>query len=69
MKRTARPVFRALAQYGAPVEGLTPSDFADGTTFQIGQPPTRIDILQSIDGISFDAAWENRVEGVIEGQI
>lgn len=62
-------VFRALAQYGAPLEGLTPVDFADGTTFQIGQPPARIDILQSIDGVSFDAAWENRIEGVIDGQI
>ena len=66
-EENSKAVFRALAQYGAPVEDLTPSDFA--ATFQIGQPPTRIDILQSIDGISFDAAWENRVEGVIEGQI
>jgi len=62
-------VFRALAQYGAPLEGLNPSDFMDGTTFQIGQPPARIDILQQIDGINFDAAWENRIEGVIDGQI
>jgi hypothetical protein len=62
-------VFRALAQYGAPLEGLTPSDFTDGTTFQIGQPPARIDILQRIDGITFDEAWENRIEGIVEGHI
>lgn len=62
-------VFRALAQYGAPLDGFSPSDFMDGTTFQIGQPPTRIDILQQIDGITFDAAWENRVEGLIDGEI
>jgi hypothetical protein len=41
----------------------------DGATFQIGQPPARIDILQQIDGITFDEAWENRIEGVIDGQI
>ncbi len=62
-------VFRALAQYGAPLGGFSPSDFMDGTTFQIGQPPTRIDILQHIDGVTFDAAWENRVEGLIDGEI
>ena len=41
----------------------------DGTTFQIGQPPARIDILQHIDGVTFDEAWENRIEGIIDGQI
>jgi glutamine cyclotransferase len=41
----------------------------DGATFQIGQPPARIDILQQIDGITFDEAWENRIEGLIDGQI
>ena len=67
-EENSKAVFRALAQYGAPLEGLTPSDFMDGTTFQIGQPPARIDILQHIDGISFDEAWENRIEGVIDDQ-
>jgi glutamine cyclotransferase len=41
----------------------------DGTTFQIGQPPARIDILQHIDGVTFAEVWKNRVEGVIDGQI
>jgi len=44
-EENSKAVFRALAQYGAPLGGLTPSDFKDGTTFQIGQPPARIDIL------------------------
>lgn len=68
-EENSQAVFRALAQYGAPLDGYTPSDFMDGTTFQIGQPPARIDILQHIDGISFDAAWENRIEGAIDGQV
>jgi hypothetical protein len=68
-EENSKAVFRALAQYGVPLGGLTPSDFMDGTTFQIGQPPARIDILQHIDGVRFDEAWENRIEGMIDGQI
>jgi len=68
-EENSKAVFRALAQYGAPLGGLTPSDFMDGTSFQIGQPPARIDILQHIHGVTFDEAWENRIEGIIDGQI
>ena len=68
-EENSKAVFRALAQYGAPLGDLTPADFRDGTTFQIGQPPARIDILQNIDGITFDEAWENRIEGLIDGEI
>lgn len=68
-EENSKAIFRALTQYGAPLRGLAPSDFMDGTTFQIGQPPTRIDILQQIDGVTFDEAWNNRIEGVIDGQI
>jgi hypothetical protein len=62
-------VYRALTQYGAPLDGLTPRDFMDGSTFQIGQPPTRVDILQSIDGLTFDEAWQNRIEGLIDEEV
>jgi hypothetical protein len=67
-KKIAKHCF-ALAQYGAPLGGLSPADFMDGTVFQIGQPPARVDILHRIDGISFDEAWENRIEGLIDGEI
>jgi len=68
-EENSKAVFRALAQYGAPLLDLNPSDFMDGTTFQIGQPPARVDILQHIDGVTFDEAWENRVEGFVDGEI
>jgi hypothetical protein len=32
-------VFRALTQYGAPLDGLSPRDFMDGSTFQINPQP------------------------------
>jgi len=63
----AEAVFRALAQFGAPLAGMSPADFADGTTFQIGTPPERIDVIQRIDGVTFEEAWLNRIEGEVDG--
>lgn len=68
-QENSEAVFRALAQFGAPLEGMSPADFTDGTIFQIGQPPARVDILQQIDGISFDEAWVNRIEGLVDGEV
>jgi hypothetical protein len=68
-EENSQAIFRALAQYGASLGGLSPADFMDGTIFQLGQPPARVDILQQIDGVSFDQAWENRVEGLLDGEI
>jgi hypothetical protein len=68
-ERNSEAVFKALAQYGAPLAGLSPADFRDGTVFQIGQPPSRIDILQRIDGITFDEAWEHRLQGLVDGEV
>jgi hypothetical protein len=62
----AKAVFDALAEYGAPIAGMTPQDFMDGTVFQMGQTPNRIDILQQVSGLDFDSAWEHRLEGFID---
>lgn len=62
----ARAVFQALAEFGAPISGLSPEDFTDGAIFQMGQPPERIDILQQVSGVDFDSAWEHRVEGFVD---
>lgn len=61
----ASRVYRALAQFGAPLDahGVTESDFTTpGTVYQIGLPPRRIDILTQISGVSFDDAWASRIE-------
>lgn len=44
-EENSQAVFRALAQFGAPLDGLSPADFMDGSSFQIGQPPARINLL------------------------
>jgi hypothetical protein len=58
--------FRALAEFGAPLAGLSPSDVRDGSTFQIGQSPACIDLLQRMDGIDFEDAWKNPMQGFLE---
>ena len=65
----AAKAFRALAEFGAPLSGLSPSDFAhEGFFYQLGLPPARIDILMSIDGVQFEEAWRNRKEASLGTQ-
>ena len=59
----AKRVFRALSRFGAPLTGMSAADFAEeGFVFQIGVAPVRVDVLMSIDGVTFPEAWENRVQ-------
>lgn len=59
----ATKVYGALAAFGAPLAGLTADDFShQGFFYQLGRPPLRIDILMSIEGVTFDEAWPHRVE-------
>jgi hypothetical protein len=65
----SKAVYRALVAYGAPLTGVSPEDFNEKAKagFQIGVAPARIDILHQIDGVSFDEAWERRVEDWLDG--
>ena len=64
----ATRVFRALARFGAPLSGVSEADFAtEGFFYQIGRPPVRVDILMSIDGVSFAEAWPQRQPGLLAG--
>jgi hypothetical protein len=64
----AEAVFAALREFGAPLKDLTPADFTqDGYFYQMGNPPFRLDIMMSVPGVSFDAAWANRQETQVEG--
>lgn len=44
-EENAGRVYASLAEFGAPLAGLTQSDFASDGFFQMGQPPVRIDII------------------------
>lgn len=64
----AARVWRALERFGAPRSRLAPESFAQpDVVYQIGLPPNRIDILTSIDGVEFEAAWQERVPCVVDG--
>jgi hypothetical protein len=63
----AEAVFTALAQFGAPLQGMTAADFAEpGPFFRMGHAPVGVDILTEIPGIDFDAAWQRRVEDIVD---
>lgn len=58
----AQRLYRALAKFGAPLNQfeVTEKDFAESdNVLQIGIPPRRIDIINSVTGITFDEAVED----------
>lgn len=66
----AARVMRALVRFGAPIAsaGVTTEDFATpGVVYQIGLPPSRIDVLTQISGVTFDEAWADRQASTLEG--
>jgi len=63
-------VCAALMAFGAPLNalGITRADFQNpDIVTQFGLPPLRIDVMTSVSGLTFEAAWRSRVEGQIEG--
>jgi hypothetical protein len=64
----AERVLRALARFGAPLGDLRTADLAtEGTVFQVGVAPNRVDIITAIDGVTFETAWSRRDVRTIEG--
>jgi hypothetical protein len=62
----AARVFEALRSFGAALFDLSVDDLSKpDTVFQIGLPPSRIDILTTISGVDFDDAWARRIEVTI----
>lgn len=66
----AAKVWLALLTFGAPVEGLG-VDQGDlerpNQVIQIGLPPRRIDLLTTISGVDFEAAWSTRTVHSVSG--
>ena len=67
-QENARKVYAALGEFGAPLGEVKPEDFAqDGTIFQIGVAPCRIDVINKIDGVSYADAAPRAIPKTIEG--
>jgi hypothetical protein len=60
-------VMQALLRFGAPTSSLSAQDFQSADlVFQMGNPPWRIDLLTAIDGVTFDEAWPERQEWLVD---
>src|ERR1700704_346223 len=82
--KNAAAVFCALQEFGAALRtkarpddtdrfaarrALTAKDFEDKDSwFMMGMPPQAVDILTTIPGVEFDAAWKNRVTHLVDEQ-
>jgi hypothetical protein len=61
---TIRMYEALVAFWGGDVPGVSNSkDLAqEGVIVQFGRPPNRIDLMNRVDGLSFQEAWETRLE-------
>jgi len=66
--QNAESVLQALRRFGAPLHNLTKEDLEnDGTIFQIGVAPRRIDIITAASGLEFEETYERSLIVNIEG--
>jgi hypothetical protein len=64
----AEAVMRALRRFGAPLHDLTAEDLQrNGTIFQIGIAPRRIDIITEASGLEFEEVYKRCQTITIEG--
>jgi predicted nucleotidyltransferase len=64
----AERVLAVIAEFGFASLGLTVEDLTkEGNVIQFGQPPLRIDLLTTIDGVAFDSCFANRKEVSFDG--
>lgn len=65
----AHRIMDVLQAFGFGGIGVVTEDFlAPDHVVQLGRPPARIDLLTSIAGVDFDAAWDSRVPAPLDGQ-
>lgn len=63
----ARAAYAALGDLGAPLDGISEADLADpNKLIRFGREPVAVDILPGIEGVDFDAVWNDRVSGVVD---
>lgn len=64
----AEKIMKVVGDFGLGSLGLRKDDFIkEGSITQIGYPPLRIDILNTIDGVKFKEAMTNRQAIEIQG--
>ncbi len=67
-KENAAKMVAVLNDFGFSSLGLKEADFLKTNyVTQLGYPPLRIDILNSISGVEFSEAYTNKIEGEVDG--
>lgn len=64
-------LFDALAEFwGGDVPGVDGSEELrrQGLILQFGRPPNRIDLVNQVDGLTFEEAWQTRLDLEVSGQ-
>lgn len=67
-QKNAARVLSALSEFGFVSLGLVAEDFAHpDRIIQLGVQPVRIDLITSIDGVTWEQAWQSREPGDYDG--
>jgi hypothetical protein len=67
-QQNAARLKQVLLEFGfTELRGFEESFLQPGRIIQFGLPPSRIDILTEISGVSFNDAWESRAHGEVDG--
>ena len=55
---------KALLRFGIPTTSEQLIDFKDpGSIIRMGSPPVKIEMINSISGLSFNEVWKNKISG------
>lgn len=61
-------VYQALVRFGAPTKDISAGTFMETqTVYQIGLPPSRIDIMTSLTGVDFQTCWQHKMRVSLDG--
>ena len=67
-RKNAQTILKVLKEFGFSSLAIKVLDLIKPhCVIQLGRAPNRIDLLTSIDGVSFEDAWRERVNGEIGG--
>ena len=66
-RENAVNLLKSLSQFGFGSLGLTVEDFLEpDQIIQLGYPPSRIDILNTLEGVDFESCYASRVIATID---
>src|SRR5260370_20725406 len=67
-EQNVQRILKVLTEFGFGSLGIRPQDLLSaGKVIQLGVNPNRIDLLNSISGVSFEDAWADRQDGKLDG--